>query len=196
MSLLTTKCIDLEIRAIACKAGDEWPQVIIRLNQQVIYNDCQPIVIASAHDAGDVIDIEIELTGKSDKHTKVDHNGVIIENQAVILELIKLNGVDLIRTGLIHRVGQYTMNLTSEKQQLFDSQGISTQPSTSLGMYENGVWHITVPQPALSYLSALQAQIEPWEQGNWQHLTMQIYKHIEICKELENQSKAADQDNY
>ena len=195
LSLLTTKHIDLEIKATAHQANGEWPHVIVRLNQQVIYNDLQAVVAVKFHGEGNLVDIEIELTDKENRHTKVDCDGNITDNQALTLDAVLINGVDLIKTGLIHQVGTYIMRLTSDKMQLFETLNISTAPSTNLSMHENGVWHIQIPQPALSYLSGLQAQIESWEQGNWQHLTKEIYDKIEICKTLEKHTTAADQNN-
>lgn len=196
LSLLTSKHIDVEIQATPYQANGEWPHVIVRLNDLEIHNNKSHSIHVISSGYGDTVKLEIELANKLDRHTKLDHQGNIVENQHVTIDSVVINGVDLVRTRLIHRVGCYTMNLTENKKQYFETVGISTAPTTSLSMYENGTWTMNFQQPVLSYLSALQAQIEPWEQGNWQHLSMEIYKHIEICKELENQSKAADQDNY
>jgi len=177
----------LEITATVTQANNDWPHVIVCINETEIYNDKQDRIHIKYSGSVDdpYLNLTVELLNKTTNHTVVDSNGNILENQHVLLESIIVNGVDLVRTRLIHRVGDYRMHLDEIKKQHFKNLGIDIGPTTSLSMYENGVWKIQLQQPVLSYLSALQAKIEPWEQGNWQYLSEEIYKTIEICKQLE-----------
>ena len=95
-----------------------------------------------------------------------------------------VNGVDLVRTNLIYRVGTYTMHLSPHKQQYFIDRGINVEPSHSLSMYENGVWSIQLGVPVLSFLSQKQQSVELAEQQDTQIILEEIYQKILVCKSL------------
>lgn len=177
-------------------AQQRWPTVSVTVDNQLIYSGTirgqQQIVYESqaAIDQKTCV-LDIEYHGKTDADTVLSSQGNIVENQSVAIQELWVNGVDIIKTGAIHRnIGCYTMNLPANKKQYFIEQGINVEPTTHTHMFENGTWHIELALPLLSTLTGLHNYTEIWEQVDVQSLVSSIYNKLEVCQALEQQKHA------
>jgi hypothetical protein len=117
----------------------------------------------------------------------LDAQGQIAENQSVTIVSVVANGVDLVKTNIIHKgLGSYSMQLSAEKHKYFVDHNINVESTTSLDMFENGVWHIDLSLPILSFISGLQDVVEPWERIHVGELVNTLYQQYQICKDLES----------
>lgn len=130
------------------------------------------------------VTIKILYYNKLDNDTVVDDNGVIIENQSVSINQFKINNVDIIKTGLIHTLGNCQMQLSPAKLEYFTNNNISTEPTTNTYMSENSVWTINLELPILSFFTKKFDYQELWEKTNITELTNDIYERFLICNNI------------
>lgn len=132
--------------------------------------------------------IDIEYMDKSDSDTQVDSQGNILSNQSVLLVELWINGVDIIKSGLIHQnIGQYTMNLSAQKQQYFVDHNIDIRSTTNTHMFENGRWQIELALPLLTTLTSKHNFVEPWEKVDLTSIVDDLYQQLKVCQNLEHQ---------
>jgi hypothetical protein len=119
----------------------------------------------------------------------VSTQGEIVENQSLAIKELWVNGVDIIKTGAIHRnIGCYTMSLPEHKKQYFEQMGMIYESTTHTHMFENGVWHIELALPLLSNLTGLHNYTEPWEQVDVQSLVNLLSEKLAVCQDLEKKN--------
>lgn len=190
-SLLNCDLIDVKILLQGHVARDQWPNVTVCVNNVVVYNSAviglQEISYQTQADQlTKTCTVNITYHSKQNNDTVVDSNGVIVENQFVEIAELWLNGVDIVANGMIHQnIGQYTMQLDQHKQQYFAEHNISTVPTTSTRMFENGVWNIELDLPILSALTAKHNFVESWEDVNGAELVDQVFELFNACRALE-----------
>jgi hypothetical protein len=186
--------IDVTI-VLACHAfNSHWPMIKLTINDQIAYDgETQGLFQFdySFHINPDQDTFSIVLTyhDKLDTYTKVDDQGNIIENQGVDIKKLVINGVDIVESNIIHQVGQFTPIFSPAKLCFFKDNNIDTGPSTTLGVYENGVWDMTFKLPVLSYFSEIQHHIEFNSNDSWQPLVAEIFARVLNCEKLEQQRK-------
>jgi hypothetical protein len=170
------------------QASGKWPSVKVSINNDELFDGpvCQTQLIKYAGQSSvgqKEIIFKIEYYNKSDSDTVVE-NGVIKENQSVLIDQLKINTVDVIKTGLIHKLGSYQMDLSQEKLKYFIKNNIDTSTSTNTHMYENGVWTINLELPILSFFTKKFDYQESWEKIDIVELTNKIYQQFLICKSI------------
>ena len=182
----------INLRIVLCgePVQQRWPNASVCVDDTEIFNSTVDYNIVEfskkAPDAQSHCDIKIRYYNKGADDTVVDNQGNIIENQMLTIKEIWVNGVDIINTGIIHQdIGGYSMELPQHKLEHFKSLGINLDVTTSLDMYENGIWNLRFKLPILSFLTNKQARLEPWEQVSINELVDDIYQRILVCKELE-----------
>jgi hypothetical protein len=127
------------------------------------------------------------LYDKGNQDTVVNDQGQIVENQSLSIVSVVANGVDLVKTNIIHKgIGRYSMNLNKEKHKYFVEHNINVEPTTGLDMFENGVWHIDLELPVLSFISGVHDVVEPWERVQVEQLVNTLYQQYLHCKDLES----------
>lgn len=190
--------IDICVVVQGFDCAQRWPSVKISVDNHVAYSGpvigVQKIIYknTAALDQKSCI-VDIEYINKSDNDTVIDLQGNILSNQSVLLKELYINGVDLIKSELIHRnVGQYTMHLSAFKKQYFADHNIDIRPTTNTHMFENGLWHIELALPLLSTLTAKHNFAEPWENVDLTSIVDQLYQQLKICQSLENKQVACD----
>jgi hypothetical protein len=189
LDFLNCRHIKLKLELLGTPAEDRYPHVRIIVDQQTIK---ETVVVGlqsyeyefDIPDYQDYFTLDIVYYNKKDNDTVVVQ-GQIIENQNISLNHIFINEIDLVETGVIHQdIGDYTMQLTNEKYQYFLDNNININPTTSLSMYENGVWSIRIGMPVWSFLTKKQQNIEIAEQIDIQPILKEIYQTVLSCKKL------------
>ena len=184
---LTSHTVDLEIHLVGKQAKSSWPSVKISIDQKEIYNGIviEEQTISAKTNTNEEFSIQIEYYGKKDFDTVSDDNGIIIENQSIEIKKIIVNNVDLIKTKLIYKnIGCYTMLLTPYKEQELKKYNQSTEPSTNLTMYENGIWKINLKQPLYTFLSSLWYTHEDAEIVDIPKIKQEIHDRLNNCLEI------------
>lgn len=190
--------IDICIVAQGFECNQRWPSVKISVDNNVAYFGpvvgVQKIIYKNNADLGQQYCIvDIEYVNKSDDDTIVDSQGNILSNQSVLLMELWINGVDIIKSELIHQnVGQYTMNLSAHKKQYFIDHNINIHDTTNTHMFENGTWHIELALPLLSTLTTKHNFVEYWENVDLLSIVDKLYQQLKICQELENKQVGHD----
>jgi hypothetical protein len=133
--------------------------------------------------------LEIEYNGKNDEDTVVDQHGNILENQSLSIRSLIVNRVDIINNDIIQQLGSYTRSFSPEKLKYYEQNNLSTEPTDSLDMYENGRWRMTFPIPIVTNLSKIKNKIDPQVQWPDPILIGEIVNTIHAIRDLEKQLK-------
>lgn len=190
--------IDICIVVQGFECNQRWPGVRISIDNHVAYFGpvigMQKIIYKNTSVPDQKLcTVDIEYFNKSNKDTVVDLQGNILSNQSVLLKELWINGVDLIKSGLIHKnVGQYTVHLSTHKKQYFVDHNINVHATTNTHMFENGVWHIELALPLLSTLTTKHNFVEYWENVDLLSIVDKLYQQLKICQELENKQVGHD----
>jgi len=192
LDCLNLDLIDLQIELQAHPVQGRWPCVRLQVDNTVVHNG--PVVgrqkfnySSRSQSCQEKCTIEIVFYNKNDQDTVVDHQEQIVENQGVTIVSVVANGVDLVKTNIIHKgFGSYSTQLSAEKRKYFVDHNINIESTTSLDMFENGVWHIEIGLPVLSFISGLHNVVEPWERVQVEQLVNTLYQQYLICKDLES----------
>lgn len=182
----------LDCHAFNCR----WPKIKLQINEQFVYagevqNQFQFNHSFQISPDQKTFSIKLIYHSKLDTDTKVDSQGKIVENQGIDIKNLVINGVDIVDSTTIHRVGQFTPSLSPKKLSFFKEHNIDTGPSTTLGLYENGVWDMTFKLPVLSHFSEIQHHIEYNSNDSWRDLVAEIYSRVLHCEKLEQQRKTS-----
>jgi len=191
LNCLKLDLIDIELELTARPAQGRWPCVCIQVDGNTVYQG--PVIdqqkfkySARSQSTQEKCTIEIVFYNKDNYDTVVDQSGHIIENQCLSIVSVVVNGVDLVKTNIIHSgIGYYTMHLNSDKYQYFLSHNINVNPTTSLDMAENGIWRIELGLPILSFITGLHNVSESWGHAQVDQLLNTLYQQYQICKDLE-----------
>lgn len=151
---------NLEISLLPHPFEGKYPKAKVLVNGEMIYNNTvsqlETIKYSREFSEGADIDLYIEYYDKGDYYTKVSPDtGEIVENQGLDIAALIVNNADLIKTGIIYKLGNYHMNLSPNKFKYFTEHGISTEPCGNLFMRDNGYWNIKMQSPALKFLSEI-----------------------------------------
>jgi hypothetical protein len=188
VKLMNLDLVEMDLNLIATQANNQWPRVRVRLNETLIFDDqiagSQQIIYSGKHHDISKIKLVIEYFGKNDEHTMVDELGKITQNQSVTIDSLILNGVNLVDCSLIYQLGYFYFNLNENKKKYYDQHGISTAPSHSLGMFENGKWELEIEFPILPSLCKLSAFYELHEKWPDDKLYNDLYNSIIKLQEV------------
>jgi hypothetical protein len=179
----------------ATSARNRWPTVKVWLDGKLIASD-----IVDNHGFeyrySERLDmslsakvLEIEYNGKNDEDTVVDQHGNILENQSLSIRSLIVNRVDIINNDIIQQLGSYTRSFSPEKLKYYEQNNLSTEPTDSLDMYENGRWRMTFPIPIVTNLSKIKNKIDPQVQWPDPILIGEIVNTIHAIRDLEKQLK-------
>jgi hypothetical protein len=163
--------IDLTLDSEDCEG--RWPRCRITIGDHEIFNDPivrQQTIVDSKNIYDSSAEIRIEYYGKESTDTKINDQGQIIANQKMGISKFKLNGVDIIKNGLIYRA-EYSMELDPDKQRYFKEHSISTKHH-DYHFYENGVWSLQIEIPVLTYIINITKQVETFEKIPYQVLSL------------------------
>jgi hypothetical protein len=181
---------DLDLELVGVSANGRNPSVKIWIDNQLVADQLIHSVTHFKFNkildlTTDRINIRIEYYNKTDADTIVDSDGNITETQSLTLSRITINGVDIIKSNLIYRLGNYTMNLSPEKYKYYTNHGFNTGPTHSLGMYENGAWNLNMKIPILTNFVRLESFQELHEKWPNPELLMAIFNLISEIRTLE-----------
>ena len=118
------------------------------------------------------------MYGKTDRDTRVNAQGEIIENQHISIKSFKINDIDFVKNNLIYR-GLYKMSLSNSKRQHFEQLGIATE-TQDYHFYENGIWTLQIPFPVLTYIINSTKQLETFEKISYHNIIQDIIKKLGI----------------
>lgn len=189
---------NLELTLLPYAFNGKYPAVRILLNDKLLFDrvidQVETVNYYTEFSEGSEINLYIEYYGKGDYDTKVsDDTGEIIENQGIDIESLIINNTDLIKTGMIYKLGNYHMNLSPGKFKYFKEHGIDTEPCGNLFMRENGYWSIDMKSPVLKFLSDIQFLKERTRVEN-QEITknklLEMYDTVMRIREIEKQLKS------
>ena len=200
MSSLNLDRIDISIAAQGIQVNERWPMMMITVDGCCIYDgivkDTQIFRYQNTASAcQQSCQIDIEYYGKQDQDNELDHDQNIIKTQSLLLQEIRINDVDIIKTRAIHQgLGYYRMFLDAAKYEYFKQQGLPIGDTTRTHMFENGIWHLEIELPLLSTLVKKNPVIEPWEDIDLDLLINEFLERIDICEKLETpKTKISDQ---
>jgi len=185
--------LQLQLKGTACQS--RFPMVDVLVDDSVIFSgtvDNETITFSTKVTDCDNVKIDIQYKGKLPTDTEVDSQGNITENQAVYLDKIVINNVNIIDSRVIYELGQYEMFLEPEKKEYYISHGIDVGPNHSLEMAENGVWSLTIPVPVLSGICNIVTKRQLLEEWNSSDGIKKMYKRIENIHRLEKKIKEID----
>ena len=188
--------LQLHLKGSACQG--RFPIVDVLVEDEVIFSgpvENETISFSSKMTDCDNVKIDIRYKEKLPTDTEVDDQGNIIENQAVHIEEIVINNVNLIESEVIYQLGQYEMFLEPEKKEYYISHGFDIGPSHSLEMAENGVWSLTIPVPVLGGLCKLVTQTELLEEWDKYSLINRMYEKIKNIRRLEKKINEIENGN-
>ena len=162
--------VSMSIRLKSTPAGDKWPKVRIVLGDKIVADQTlsgDDVIDYSTTLSDDISNflLKIEYYDRTDQDTITDANGEIIEDQSVSIEQIILNDIDIVKSQVIYKMGQYTREFSIDKLKYFEERGLDTGPTSSLSMFENGVWTISLKNPItkqLINLKTFQQKHELW----------------------------------
>lgn len=177
-----------------------WPCVKISIDHHVVFQGVvegifdQTFVSTAASDQTQCV-LEIEYINKNEQDTVVDDQGNILENQHIEIKHLFANNVDIVNNQLIHQgFGQYSMKLSQDKIDYFLKNGYSIKDSTTLEMFENGIWTLIFGLPILTFLTLKQqVYTNQWEQVDTYSLLQELYQRMLICDQLEKTSNKQNQ---
>lgn len=171
--------IDIELNSEDCNG--RWPSCRVLIGEHEIFNGSvvhQQVIRESRNINDSSTFIKIEYYSKTSQDTKINNQGEIIANQMIGISKFKLNGVDIIRNGLIYRA-EYVMKLDSSKEQHFKKHNISIR-NHDYHFYENGVWSLQIEIPVLTYIINIIKQVETFEKIPYDNIIKDIIKKLEI----------------
>lgn len=181
----------MDIKLIGIPADEDHPMACIRVSDKIIFDGVieqeENLSFETSLDLmnSDSVVLEVEYYGKEDRHTVVDQNGHIKENQMIELDKLAINDVDVIKTNILYSIGQYEMNLPEHKRQHFIDNGYEVGPTHSRQMFENGKWTINVPVPVLTGFCKITSVQDPHEKWPDPELMQEIFNRIKNIRELE-----------
>jgi lipoate synthase len=188
LEMLELDQFELNLKVYGTPAASNWPNMRVKINNQVIYDNpiIETVNVNYKHQLNELtpIELDIEFYGKTEKDT-VLLNDVIVENKHVTLVSMSINGIDIIDTGLIYKLGKYYMKLSDEKMKYFNENKINTEPSHSLDMYENGSWKLLIPTPVIPGFISLRTQSEKHSVGTDLKILNEMYDTIINIRKLE-----------
>jgi hypothetical protein len=186
---------DFRLNLVASSARGHWPTVKVWVDGKLtasgvvdnngfecVYEEQLDMTLATKV-------LEIEYTGKTNGDTVVDDHGNILENQSLSIKSLIVNRVDIVNNDIIQQLGNYTMALDPEKLKYYQENNLSTEPTDSLDMYENGCWRMTFPIPIVTNLSKIKNQIDPRVQWPDPILIGEIVNTIHTIRALEKKLK-------
>lgn len=176
--------LTLEGKAANCA----WPAIQIKVGGEEIFSGevVNDIVVSGTVETEEKFDILIDYQNKKDHDTVVDDNGNILENQLIEIKEISVNGIELVRSGLIYRgIGCYNMTLTPYKKEQLELHNQSTAASCNLVMTENGTWKISLEHPTHTFLTRCWTEPEQEARIGLHSVFDEIYDCVERCLELE-----------
>ena len=182
----------LDLRLIGTLAVGDSPTVRIKVQNKIIFDgpidSSEELSFKTSIDLLNVneVPVEIEYYGKNFKHTTVDQQGNIIENQMVKLDKIVINDIDLIKTKIIYELGNYTFVLDSEKEKYYREHNLSIEPNHSLEMAENGKWKLIVPVPVLTGFCKIKSFQDPHEKWPDPELMEELFNRIKRVRNLKS----------
>ena len=194
LDLMALDQFDLTIVLDGTAANSKHPMARVSVNDVVINDgpvEGQKTINFSTRFAADTetVTVKIEHYDKDDLVTARDSQGNILENQSVTLTSILVNGVDIIKTGIIYNLGHYYQNLSEDKKEYFLANNIDIGPTHSLSMHENGHWLLEFKLPAMTNLIKFVSRYEEHEKWPNADLMDQYYHRI---KRLENTNDPAN----
>lgn len=180
---LSAKSLNLIITLSAKDCDQRWPMCRISVDDELIFDSK---IVSTQHiefskrfkDDVTISSLKIEMYGKTDKDTKIDSNGNIIDNQMMQIADLKLNGVDILKNNLIYR-GKFIMKLDDNKITLFKNNNIPTE-NHDYHFYENGVWTLQIGLPVLTYIINSIKQTETFEKIPYDDTMIAIIQKLEI----------------
>ena len=171
--------IDLTLDSEDCEG--RWPSCRITIGDYGIFDGDivgQKTIVDSTDIYDSSAEIRIEYYGKESVDTKIDDQGQIVANQKMGISKFKLNGVDIIKNGLIYRA-EYSMKLDPDKQRYFKEHNISTKHH-DYHFYENGVWSLQIEIPVLTYIINITKQVETFEKIPYNNIIKNIIEKLEL----------------
>lgn len=192
--LLALDRFDLEIQAKCHEFDSKWPKIQIVVDNEIVYDGEAVDDFTFRFSKSFPVDqqsckLDIIYHSKLDTDTRVV-DGEIVANQGLDIKSITINNIDIVESKLMFELGMFTMNLSPAKKLMFKKFNINTEPSTTLGLYENGTWEMTMKLPVVSYFSELHSRVEVVEAGPWEKLIEEIYRRAEICAQLEKNQES------
>jgi hypothetical protein len=171
--------VDLTLDSVDC--GGHWPDCRVTVGDHEIFNGTivrQQTIVTSKDIYDSSTEIRIEYYGKESKDTKINAQGQIVANQNVQISKFKLNGVDIIKNGVIYQA-KFVMNLDTNKKKYFKEHNIPDR-NHDYHFYENGIWTLQIGLPVLTYIINNIKQTETFEKLPYDDIMMAIIQKLEI----------------
>ena len=188
-SLMQLKRFDFELNVSTTACDGRWPWVKVTIENEVVFDNCiiesQKISYSNEFDVNELA-VSIEYYNKQDNDTTVDSTGQIVENQSVTISNLTVNGIDIVKTQLIYRLGMFYQKLSTAKQKYYTDNGFDTGPSHTLFLCENGIWKLNFKLPVVQHLVKLKARQAPGTQWPNPELLSEIHTLIQDIRRLTN----------
>lgn len=188
LNLMQLTKFDFELKLLATPCRGVWPKVKVTIDKDVVFNgvivEQQQINYNNEFNNINYLDVSIEYYDKQDHDTTVDSNGQIIENQSVTISELTVNGINIVKTQIISRLGMFYQKLSTAKQQYFIDHGFDTGPSHTLHLSENGIWKLKFQIPVMSQFVKIKSSQAPSEQWPNPGLLSDIYTLIQDIRRL------------
>lgn len=178
---LNSKNVDIDVEIYSEDCDGRWPNCQITIGEYIIFDGLvvqQQCITASRNINSNIVDIKIKYLGKTSQDTKVNNQGLIISNQKMGISKFKLNGIDIIKNGLIYR-SEYIMQLDPDKEKYFNKNNIPTS-NHDYHFFENGTWTLQIGLPVLTYIINTTKQVETFEKLSYDDIMMAIIRKLEI----------------
>jgi hypothetical protein len=178
---LDNKNVDIDLTLDSEDCESRWPGCRVTIDGHEIFNGIvvkQQSIVTSRNVNDSFSNIRIEYYGKEAKDTSVDNQGQIIANQNLGISKFKLNGVDIIKNGMIYQA-KFIMNLDPNKEKYFKEHNIPNR-NHDYHFYENGVWSLQIEIPVLKYIINITKQVETFEKIPYDNIIKDIIKKLEL----------------
>lgn len=191
---------DIVINLRGTKFKNRFPKIKIIFDNQLLDNvpiiDSFQYKYSSKLEIGKNYNLEFDFYNRLDTDTIVDNHGKIIEDLAVHIDSIIINGIDIIGTKLIFNLGEFTPRFSTKKLQYYTKNNIPIPSTKSLHLTENGTWKISLQAPVLAYLNQFITFFEKHEFWPNDKLMHDIYATINNIRKLENQLDKINWNNH
>jgi len=168
----------LGLSATSCQG--KWLKCKITIDDTIIFNDTIESYRELEFEKTCVdpkTSISIVIDSKDDSGTTVDSNGSILENQSISIKKCEINGANIIDNGYIYN-GKYTMVLNEAKEKHYKESGFILE-NNDYNFYENGIWTLVLPVPALAGIIQSVRKLEEYETVQYSDIIDEIITRID-----------------
>jgi len=144
---------NFDIELIGTPVHERYPEIKISIDSQTVWSgqirSDTFLKFNSVIIDGPVVNLEIDYYNKLDNDTIVDKTGLIIANQSVKLNSLKIN--DLLISGTwLSEYSNTTYRLTEEQKSAYNSNSFPWKNVKTDVLWNNGSWTLTLQKPIIA----------------------------------------------